>query len=145
MHRTTGTSTNSVSAIIGPEEIQKMRQIVRQVPVSPDVMRYAMRLVVGTQPETAGATPSAKKYLRYGASPRGAQTLVLGSRVHALFNGKAHVGISDVRAVAANGLRHRLGLTFDAEAEGLRADDIVQMVLDETPEIDPKLGREIQS
>ena len=145
MHRTTGTTSNSVSAILGPDELQRMRQIVRQVPVSPEVMRYAMRLIVGTQPEATAATPSAKKYLRYGASPRGAQTLVLGSRVHALFNGKAHVGISDIRAVAQSGLRHRLGLTFDAEAEGLSADDIIDMVLDETPEIDPKLGREIRN
>ena len=90
-----------------------------------------------------GATPSAKKFLRYGASPRGGQTLVLGSRVHALFDGKGHVGISDIRAIAKNALRHRLGLTFDAEAEGLSADDIIEMILDETPEIDRNLAQEL--
>jgi MoxR-like ATPase len=144
MHRTTGNDTVSAQPILGPDELATMRKIVRQVPVSPQVMRYAMRLIIGTQPEAIGATPSAKKYLRYGASPRGAQTLILGSRVHALFNGKAHVGISDIRAIAANALRHRLGLTFDAEAEGISAEDIVMMVLNETPEVSDKINQEIQ-
>jgi len=145
MHRTTGNDTASASAVLGPEELASMRSIVRQVPVSPEVMRYAMRLIIGTQPEADTATPSAKRYLRYGASPRGAQTLILGSRVHALFNGKAHVGISDIRAIATNALRHRVGLTFDAEAEGLSADDIVEMILNETPEVSNKISQEIQA
>jgi MoxR-like ATPase len=145
MHRTTGNTTSSANAIIGPDELASMRSVVREVPVSPEVMRYAMRLIVGTQPQIPASTPSAKRYLRYGASPRGAQTLILGSRVHALFNGKAHVGVSDIRAIAKNALRHRLGLTFDAEAEGLGADDIISMILDETPELDQKLSKELSS
>jgi MoxR-like ATPase len=145
MHRTTGNDTVSAQPVLGPDEIAAMRAIVRQVPVSPEVMRYAMRLIIGTQPDDAGGTPSAKKYLRYGASPRGAQTLILGSRVRALFNGKAHVGISDIRAIAANALRHRLGLTFDAEAEGLSAENIIEMVLNETPEVSNKINQEIRA
>ena len=63
----------------------------------------------------------------------------------ALFNGKAHVGISDIRAIAANALRHRLGLTFDAEAEGLSAENIIEMVLNETPEVSNKINQEIRA
>jgi MoxR-like ATPase len=145
MHRTTGNDTATASAVLGTEELSQMRAIVRQVPVSPAVMRYAMRLIIGTQPQEEAATPSAKKYLRYGASPRGAQTLILGSRVHALFQGNAHVGVSDIRAITKNALRHRLGLTFDAEAEGLSAEDIVEMILDETPEVSNAISQEIHA
>ncbi|MBT3219320.1 MAG: AAA family ATPase, partial [Proteobacteria bacterium] len=84
MARTTGNVMPTVSTVITPEELQKMRRTVREIPVAPEVMRYAMRLVLGTHPELPQGCQAAKSFIRYGASPRGAQTLVLGGRVRAL-------------------------------------------------------------
>jgi MoxR-like ATPase len=120
-----------------------MRRIVRDVPVAPEVTRYAMRLVLGTHPDSAFPTPTAKRFVRYGASPRGGQTLIVGGKVNALFAGRARVSIADVRAVAAPSLRHRIGRNFDAEAEGLTADAIVERVLAEVPEAEGRVAKEL--
>jgi len=144
MARTTGNVRPSVRPVLAPEELARMRHIVREVPVAPDVMRYAMRLVLATQPDAAGAAPCATRYLRYGASPRGGQTLVLGSRVHALLRGRPHASIADVRAVVHAAFRHRIGLDFDAEAEGLDADALIDRLLDEVPEVDSRVARELR-
>jgi MoxR-like ATPase len=145
MARTTGNARPRVSACLTPDELTRMRHIVREIPVAPEVMQYAMRLVLGTHPELATGTPSAKQYIRYGASPRGAQTLVLGGRVNALFAGRVHVSISDIRRAAMGGLRHRIGLTFDAEAEGISTDDVIRKVLDEVPEVGARVSRELRA
>jgi len=145
MARTTGNVLPSVSAVLTPEEMAKMRHIVREVPVAPEVMRYAMRLVLGSQAESALVVPSARAFLRYGASPRGAQTLVLGGRVHALFQGRTRVAIADVRAVAHPALRHRIGLNFEADAQGLDPDAIIDRLLDEVPEVEGRVARELQA
>ncbi len=145
MGRTTGNSQATVQPVITPDELTRMRHIVREVAIVPEVMRYAMRLVLGTHPELAHGTPTAKQYLRWGASPRGAQTLVLGGRARALFNDRDHVSLTDVRSVAAPALRHRLGLSFEAEAEGLSADDIVSKILDEVPEVEGRVASELRA
>ncbi|TNE86497.1 MAG: AAA family ATPase [Deltaproteobacteria bacterium] len=143
MDRTTTNATQSVKAVLQPSELAELRGIVREVVVAPEVMRYAMRLVLGTHPDSPHATPSARRFVRYGASPRGAQAIVLGARTHALFEGRAHASIADVRAIAHNALRHRLGRNFDAEAEGLSTDDLVSKILDELPEAEGRVAREL--
>jgi MoxR-like ATPase len=100
--------------------------------------------VLGTHPDLPSGTPTAKQYLRYGASPRGAQTLVLGARVQALLEGRQHVAIRDVRAVALPALRHRIGRSFEAEAEDLTPDALVQKVLAEVPEAEGRVQQELR-
>jgi MoxR-like ATPase len=143
MHRTTGNQTVRAEPVLTADELQRLRHIVREVAIVPEVMRYAMRLVLGTHPELPSGTATAKSYLRYGASPRGAQTLVLGGRVRALLDGRQHVSISDIRSVAVPALRHRIGRSFEAEAEGLDTADLVQRVLGEVPETEGRVQREL--
>jgi MoxR-like ATPase len=143
MNRTTGNKTQAAEPVLTPEELLQMRSIVREVQVAPEVMQYAMRLVLGSHPDSNLGTESTKKYIRYGASPRGAQTLILGGRVNALMEGRHHVAIRDVRKAAIPGLRHRIGLNFEAESEGMSADDLVRALLDEVPEVDAAVAREM--
>jgi MoxR-like ATPase len=145
MERTTGDARHACAPVLVPEELAQLRRIVRQVPVAPEVMRYAMRLVLGTQPTGPHGTATAKEFLRYGASPRGAQALILGGKVEALLRGRMHVSIADVRAVAPGALRHRIGRNFDAEAEGLDADGLVRRVLGEVPEVEGRVARELHT
>jgi len=144
MERTTGNHTVEAGAVLTPEELMELRRIVREVPAAPEVVRYAMRLVLGTHKESVHGTPTARQYVRYGASPRGAQTLVLGARVYALLDGRLHASLKDIRRAAMPALRHRIGLNFDAEADGLTADDLVERILDEVPEVEPRVARELQ-
>ena len=145
MARTTGNATTEVKPVVTAEELHRMRVIVRNVVVAPEVMRYAMRLVLGTHPNEAGGTPTASQYLRYGASPRGGQTLVLAGRVNALLNNRSHVSFGDIRDVAKPALRHRIGLSFEAEADGINADRLVDKILDEVPEVEGKVARELHA
>ena len=94
------------------------------------------RLALATHPESDGATPAAKQYVRYGASPRGAQAMLLSAKVRALCDGRANVAYEDIRAAAPAALRHRLVLNFEGQAQGANPDDIVADVLEhvgETP------------
>jgi MoxR-like ATPase len=143
MSRTTGNTSPSARAVLTADQLADLRSIVREVPIAPEVLRYAMRLVLATHADNALAAPIAKASLRYGASPRAAQTLVLGARAHALLAGRSHVAIEDIRAVAPSALRHRLGLTFEADAEGTTADRVVQKLLDEVPEVDKRVAAEL--
>ncbi len=145
MARTTGNHTTEVSPVITHKDLQRMKSIVREVVVAPEVMRYAMRLVLGTHPNEPGGTPTAGQYLRYGASPRGGQTLVLAARVRALLSNRSHVSFADVREVAKPALRHRIGLSFEAEADGINADRLVAKILDEVPEVEGKVARELHA
>jgi len=145
MARTTGNVRPQVSAVITTEELDRLRHIVREVPIAPEVMRYAMRLVLGTHPDLPGGSKTANRYLRYGASPRGAQTLILGGRVHAMLSGRYRVSISDIREVAIPALRHRVGRSFEAEAEGLTTDHLIGKILDEVPEVEGRVARELST
>ncbi|MEN0063772.1 MAG: MoxR family ATPase [Myxococcota bacterium] len=142
MDRTTGTKRPEVSSVTTLGDLTDMRRIVREVEIVPEVVRYAMRLVAGTQPGHELAAPVAK-LLRYGASPRGAQTLVLGAKVQALLQGRSHASFADVRSIAAPALRHRLGRTFEAEAEGLSSDDLITRLLSEVPELEGRAAKEL--
>jgi len=143
MNRTTGNQVQAASSVLKPEELLQMRKIVREVQVAPEVMQYAMRLVLGSHPDSNLSADCSPKYIRYGASPRGAQALILGGRVNALMDGRFHVAIRDIRKAAVPGLRHRIGLNFEAESEGLDAEDVVKMLLDEVPEVGAAVAREL--
>jgi MoxR-like ATPase len=111
-----------------------MQALVRGVPVATPVSTYVAQLTVATHPDEAGAPEIVRRYVRYGASPRGAQALILGAKVAALLAGRYNVALEDVRPVAPAALRHRLILTYEAEAEGITADAVLDAVLEAVPE-----------
>ena len=108
-------------------------KLVREVPVASHVKDYAVRLVMATHPKTETASPIASQYLRFGSSPRGGQTLLLGGKVRALTQGRFNVSFDDIEAVALAALRHRLILNFEAEAEAVTTDHIIAQVLQDVP------------
>jgi len=140
--RTTGNTAAETSRCLQPEELAEMRRIVREVPVAEPVKRYAMRLVLATHPESRHAAGSTRQFLRYGSSPRAAQTLILGARVHALLDSRVNVSFEDVRATALPAMRHRVIRNFEAEAEGVTPDEIIGKVLEEVPELSHEVARE---
>jgi MoxR-like ATPase len=109
--------------------ILEMRKLCREVLVAPHVQDFAVDLVMATQPDQGQAHPLAKKYIRYGSSPRGAQSLVECGRVRAMMQGRAHLSIDDVAAVAPSVLRHRVILNFDAHADGHTTETILPEIL----------------
>jgi len=106
-----------------------MRHVARAVPIARPVQAYAIRLTLGTHPTSPYATPLVTRYVRYGASPRAAQALVLAGKIGALNRGHAFVSIDDIRAMALPALRHRLLLNFEGEADEVNTDTIVKELL----------------
>jgi MoxR-like ATPase len=134
LDRTTSDETPRPQAVMEKARVIQLRDLVRKVPLARAVQDYAVRVLQATHPETAEATPNSKKYLRYGASPRGLQAIILASKIRALLEGRYAVSIDDIRAVAAPALRHRLILNFEGEAEGVKADAIIAEILRTTRE-----------
>ena len=133
LERTTSVMGTPVSRVMDGPEILHMRQVVRSVPIAKPVQGYAVRLTFGSHPESPYASPLVKKFVRYGASPRAAQALVLAGKIHAITRGRAFVSVEDIRAVAMPALRHRLLLNFEGEAEQVNADTIVTELLGAVP------------
>src|SRR5262245_7868114 len=129
VERTTATLDSVVSRVADGPEILEMRQVARSVPIARPVQAYAIRLALGSHPESPYATPLVKRYARYGASPRAAQALVLAGKINALTRGQAFVSVEDIRAVALPALRHRVLLNFEGEAEQVNPDTIVGELL----------------
>ena len=109
--------------------IAEVRAVCREVLVAPHVQEFAIQLVMATQPEQAEAHELARRYIRYGSSPRGAQALVECGRVHALMRGRFHLSVDDVRHVAAAVLRHRIILNFDAHADGQTPETVLDSII----------------
>jgi len=135
LNRTTETAQAQANRMLTREALIELQQLVRQVPVASHVKDWAVRLVLATHPKTETAVPIANQFLRYGSSPRGAQTLVLAGKVRALALGRFNVSLDDLEAVALPALRHRLILNFEAEAEGITTDHIIRQVLAEVPRL----------
>ena len=131
MERTTRREMPSVDKVCDGAQINALEQIVRDILIAEEVRRYALRIVLGTHPETEDAPELTKKYVRYGSSPRGAQALILGGKVRAILDGRYNVAREDIQTVALPSLRHRLILSFEGEAEGIDPDDIIQHLLQE--------------
>jgi MoxR-like ATPase len=112
----------------------ELMNFAREVPVAEPVLRYAVRIVRRTNPETPDAPPDVKRFARYGSSPRGLQSLVLGGKVRGLLEGRYNVAFEDIRAVAPAALRHRIILGFEADAEGITTDRLIHEVVSTTPE-----------
>ena len=129
--RTTGTEQAKAEPVLDAADLLDMQSTVRRVLLAEPVKQYALAIVLGTHPTGPGSTKAAARLLRYGASPRGAQAIILGARVRALLAGRPQVGFDDVVASAMPALRHRVLLNFEAEGEGLTPDDVVNQVLAE--------------
>ena len=119
--------------VLDAESILAHQKSVRQVDVPPGVQDYAVRLVMSTHPGGELATPQVNSYFRFGASPRAAQTLVLAAKVGALLDGRDSLHHDDIRRVVLPAMRHRCLVNFEAEAEGLTTDDILQNLIDTVP------------
>jgi MoxR-like ATPase len=132
LDRTTGTHSATVEPVIGGERLLEMRSLVRAIPVTQSLTRYVVRVLRATHPDDARAPELVKRYVRFGGSPRGAQSVLLAARIRACLHGRAP-STDDVRAVALPALRHRVILNFEGEAEGVSIDDCIGQVLDGVP------------
>jgi MoxR-like ATPase len=130
MRRTTSAEKGELKPILDGPEILRLQDLVRRVPISDHVTRYAMRLTRATRLRTAEAPDFVKEWLSWGAGPRACQYLILGGKARALLHGRHHVSTEDIAKVAHPVLRHRLITNFNAEAEGITTDKIIDRLLE---------------
>ena len=131
--RTTEGTKVEVSKVVNGATLIELQQLVQQVPVASHVKDYAVRLILATHPNTETALEITNQFLKFGSSPRGAQALLLGAKVRALTEGRFNVSFDDVAAVALPALRHRLIVNFEAEAEGVTTDLVLQKIMAGVP------------
>ena len=134
LDRTTQLEEPEVERVLTGDQLLEMRRTVRGVPIARPIQEYAIRLTLATHPQSSYAQPIVNQYVRYGASPRGAQALVIGGKIRALLANRVHVSSEDIRAMALPALRHRVLLNFEGEAEQVDPDTILHDVLTNTPE-----------
>src|SRR5438132_10282556 len=129
MKRTTSTASAQLAALLNGEQILKLQEVVRQVVVADHVFSYACDLVRATRPREKGVPKFIPELLAWGAGPRASQYLILGGKARAILHGRLHVTTDDIKAVAHPVLRHRLVTTFNADAEGITTDTIIDRLL----------------
>jgi MoxR-like ATPase len=129
LDRTTGTAQPTAAPVLCGTRIQEMSALARTIPIAKEVQRHAIALVTATHPEQQSATQTARRYIRYGASPRGLQALILGAKIRAILDGRCHVATADLHQMALPVLRHRIILNFEGQAEGVSTDDVIQRIL----------------
>jgi MoxR-like ATPase len=129
LDRTTRGEAPQAGKVMDGEEIRRWQHLVREVLVAPQVQDYAIRLVLATHPGGEFALPMTNKYIRCGASPRGAQAIVLAGKVRALLEGRYNVGFEDIRSAYLPALRHRILLNFEAQAENMPSDTVLIDIL----------------
>jgi MoxR-like ATPase len=134
LDRTTRNEWPTPDKVMDGREVGQWQQLVREVLVAPPVQDYAIRLVLATHPGGEFAAAETNKYIRVGASPRGAQALVLAGKVRALLDGRYNVSFEDIRSVYLPALRHRILLNFEAQAENIPSDQVLGQVLKEVKE-----------
>jgi len=130
MDRTTGAETSTAQKVATAGEIVEMQRLARAVPIAPHITAYAVSVLAATHPDQPRAPGLVREYVRYGASPRGAQALVTAGKIFALLDGRFNVSIEDIRAAALPSLRHRIILNFEGEAEGITTEAAVRTILD---------------
>ncbi len=128
--RTTSVAAEKIQALYTGQDVQQFHEIVRQVPVAEDVVRYAVRLAAASRPNTAEAPEFVNEWVSWGAGLRAAQNLVLGAKARALLNGRAHVSEDDIRALVHPTMRHRVLVNYRAEAEGVTVESVVERLLE---------------
>lgn len=130
VRQTTSDHKVNLKKVIGAEEIIKFQELIRRIPVSDNVLQYAVKLATKTRPNTKDAAPGANQYLSWGAGPRASQYLVLGAKCNAALNGKYSPDIEDVNSIASAVLRHRVVRNYKAEAEAVTTDHIIHGMLE---------------
>ena len=130
---TTSVDQPTVARVLGGPDILEFQRVIRQVIVSDEIARYAVRLVSASRPGLGGTPELVAKYVKWGAGLRASQAMILGGKARALINGRHHVSIKDIQALAAPILRHRIVTNFYAESEHLSADAIVERLLEMVP------------
>jgi MoxR-like ATPase len=139
LRRTTIGTVPEIPHVADIEAITSMIAITPQLPVASHLIRYAAQIIEATHPHGDTASPPVKRYVRWGSSPRGAQAIMLAGKAVALIDGRPHVTAEDIRWAAPAALRHRLVLGYEATAEGVRADAIIDELLHEVPEPRPEI------
>jgi MoxR-like ATPase len=142
--RTTGAPPPPVEPVLAGEEILKLQQIVREVPITDHLVRYCLALVRQTRPNEAETPSFVREQLSWGAGPRAVQNLILGAKARALLNGRTYVSEDDLQALAKPVLRHRLTVNFAAESEGVTSDQVVDRLLQVTPSKEDELSRDVR-
>jgi MoxR-like ATPase len=132
--RTTRGVTVKPEKVMNGEEILRWQKLVREVIIAPHVQDYIVRLTLATHPNGPFAVPVTNQYLRWGSSPRGAQTVTLAAKVRALLNGRYNVSFDDIRRVFLPAMRHRVILNFEAAAEGIEPDQVLSEIIKKVPE-----------
>jgi MoxR-like ATPase len=127
--RTTHARTVAVNRVMTGAKVVAYRELIREVPVAEHVRDFASTIVMATHPQWEHAPEVSRRFVRYGASPRGAQALVLGAKVRALAEGRYNVSLDDLRAMAGPALRHRIILNFEGEAEGVDIDSLIMQIV----------------
>jgi MoxR-like ATPase len=133
IEQTTRRNRVTIDRVVNADDLLMMQSVVLQVPVAEHVMRYAMRLTRKTRIDDDKAPDFIRNYVTWGAGPRASQFLVLAGKSRALLHGRPYVATEDIRAVAAPVLRHRIITNFNAEADGVKPDDIVKRLIESTP------------
>ena len=131
--RTTTTQFDRVTPVLTAEEILQLQRIVREVPITDHVVRYALAIVRQTRPNEPGVPEFIREQVNWGAGPRAVQNLILGGKARALLHGRTHVSTDDVQALAKPVMRHRLVVNFAAESEGVTADKVIDELVLRTP------------
>jgi MoxR-like ATPase len=129
LDRTTEAAQPQATAVLSGERIVELARLARQTPIAAEVRRYGIAIVLATHPDEPLAPESTRRYVRYGASPRGAQSLILAAKIRAVLDHRYHVSREDLRASATPVLRHRMILNFEGQAEGVSADAVVEEIL----------------
>src|SRR2546422_3358823 len=129
---TVGTQTYSAKQVASGEQLLHLIETARAVPVATHVKEYAVRLLLATHPDHEDAPEQVRKYVRYGASPRGLQSIIMTSKVRALLEGRYNVSLEDLQNVAFPALRHRIILNFDGLADGITTEDLIETIIEET-------------
>jgi MoxR-like ATPase len=129
VERTTGPRGEPPATVADGTSVLELQELTREIPIATHVADYAVRLILASHPELPEAAETAKRNVRFGASPRAAQTIILGAKIHAVLAGRVNVAFDDVRRVALPALRHRLILSYEAEARGVTTDRVVAELL----------------
>ncbi len=129
--RTTGFTEPTLKSVLSGAELMKLQRELAEMPVADPVARYASQLVLATHPEQPGVLPEMKRFVAYGSSPRGLQSLIRGARVWAAVQGATAVSTDDIRAIAHVALRHRIILNFEGEAQQVKVDELITKLLDQ--------------
>ena len=132
LDRTTESYTPEASELLDPSRVLEMSNLARRIPISDEVRRYAIQVVMATHPTHELASPMTKQFVRYGSSPRGAQAVILAAKINAILDNRYHVAREDIWAVAANCLRHRVLLNFEGQAEDVKTDAVIEDIIKNT-------------